>query len=61
MFSPCPGFPVPLLGAWRSNAEQAKRMEAEVAQLLDYQMNWLGWQGAAAPPPSDAPQPEDAN
>jgi hypothetical protein len=31
MFSPCPGYPVPLIGAWRP---------------VDYEMNWLGWHGA---------------
>jgi hypothetical protein len=31
MFSPCPGYPVPLIGAWRP---------------VDYEMNWLGWHAA---------------
>ena len=47
MFSPCPGFPVPMLGTWRPNAH------------TESQMNWLGWPGADfVAPPVDHP-PED--
>lgn len=37
MFIPCPFSPVPLFGAWRSTAEQIKRMDTAPAAMAKAQ------------------------